>query len=249
MGDAKKISESLPELLEKFNLRAAEMPPEDEVAEKRSEAEEIIAAQDAKHQRRMQEVCEGWGAPFRDAQQILRGQVDETEALRVVQKFYARSLFGGVLVLSGGNGCGKTLASTWYMLQEIARPYPYGGRWPRKLHPRFIPVGELMRVSLYGRDEEYQAYERCSVLVIDDVGTEFRDSKGSFMSRFDQLIATREKGPCWTVMTTNLPLHTKKGDSFTGRYGERILDRLHGDGCGYVHLKEDPSLRRKKPTT
>ena len=243
MADPKPVGDSLALILERINLRAAEMPepePVDEVGAARAEAEE-------KHRQQMHKLCEVWGVPFSDAQQILRGKVDKSAAMEAATKWRNLHIPGGVLVLNGPNGCGKTFAASWIVMQGPPCPYPYGGRWPGDRHPRFIEASELMHVSLYG-DAEWRALRSCSVLAIDDVGTEFDDDKGSFQVKLGALIAHREKGPGWTVLTTNTRLKPDPKDrrrsSFVGTYGNRILSRLHGDGCGFVHIDEDDRRRK-----
>ena len=220
-------------------------PPRDEVGEKRDEAAAERAAEDERKKKRLVELVEVCGVPFLDAQQLLYGIVNDTPALAAARKLYRLAQYGAIVCLSGPNGCGKTVASSWLVAQGPPRDYPYGGPWPRDRHPRFISVGALHRVSLYGDDADWAAIKNCSVLAIDDVGTEYKDDKGAFSSQFDQLIAHREKAPCWTIMTTNLLLNPRAegGDSFSGKYGQRVIDRLRREGSGYVLLKND-SLRK-----
>ena len=233
--------------------RLPEPPPRDEVGEKRDEAAAERAAEDERKKKRLHELTEIWGVPFADAQQITTGVLVETPALEAVRKLRKHATYGAILCLSGPNGCGKSLASSWLVVQGPPRDYPFGGPWPREHHPRYISVGDLQRVSLFGDDAEWRKIKAASVLAIDDVGTEFKDDKGAFAARFDQLIAHREKAPCWTVMTTNLTMRPRKqgDDSFSGKYGERVLDRLRRHGSAFLHLKNEslrPPSDHKKTT-
>lgn len=248
MKDPDPISKSFESVLEgaralaeKHNLPEAE--PVDELSLARSEAE-------ARYRRKLHRLCEDWGVPFADAQQILRGAMDDTDALKAARKWRDLKSPGGLLVINGPNGCGKTFAASWLVIEGPPCGYPYGARddkWPAERHPRFIQVSQLMQVSMYGDNEEMRLLRNCSVLAIDDVGTEYDDDKGAFAAKFSSLIAHREKAPVWTVITTNLKLRSgKKTDvSFEKKYGARIFSRLHGHGCGSVHLYED-DMRRKR---
>lgn len=227
-----------------------EPPQRDEVGERRDElALERARAEDEKA-RQLQEWVDVWGIPFVDAQQIIAGEIQDTAALAAVRKLLDQKVWGAILCLSGPNGCGKSFAASWLVAQGPPRPYPFGGSWPRERHPRFISVGVLQRVSLYGDDADWKAIANASVLAIDDVGTEYKDDKGAFAARFDQLIAHREKSPCWTVITTNLVARAKGAgeDSFAGKYGERVFDRLRRLGSGMSRLQGD-SLRHKNRET
>jgi DNA replication protein DnaC len=116
-----------------------------------------------------------------------------------------------ILVLGGDPGCGKTFAAVWAIIAE--------GR-----DGRFIDVAQLARIDKY--DEEImRPLERESLLVIDDLGSEYADKKGAFLSTLDGLINARYANDVRTIITTNLTAET-----FSARYDERIVRRVRE--CG-----------------
>jgi DNA replication protein DnaC len=159
------------------------------------------------------------------------GEVEDSEALRVLGQWRALNTRGALLVLCGNVGCGKTLAAAKAVLD--GPPLDYLGKpWPEKYHPRFVDVSDLHELGLYDRSGAYDPLFRCSVLAIDDVGTEFQDDKGVMRVILDRIVNKRYAGGGWTVITTNLA-----GKAFSERYGQRIWNRLHDDGCGFKRVQ------------
>lgn len=202
----------------------------------RAEAEQVLADNLAQERRRLQRAVKGLGIPFRHARVLVSGQPFETEATRYMEKWRDRMEYGAVLVLSGEVGCGKSFAAAACVWKGPPRPYPFGDEWPPDTEPRFVTVGRLQALGLFGKDE-LEPILAASVLAIDDAGTEFADEKGAFASLFHRIIDERHGAPTWTVLTSNTSLEV-----FGKRFGPRIVDRLREVGCGFVHLRE-PSLR------
>jgi DNA replication protein DnaC len=181
---------------------------------------------------------------------MLSGEVKASEALVRLEAWRAKAVFGGILVLSGQVGCGKTFAASKFVLDGPCRAYPFEKGWPASSTPRFVGAGELQSMGLFGDRDLASDLRTASVLAIDDLGTEFYDEKGAFQTVLDGLLDCRYRGVGFTVITTNLPLadvvdeKTKRPKSrgFASRYGRRLVSRLEDDGCGFVHLKE-PSFR------
>ncbi len=122
---------------------------------------------------------------------------------------------GGIAVLSGVTGAGKTVAAAWYVYQIVVTEQ----RWAFP----FIRAAELATLSRYGGErDKYLDAER---LVIDDLGSEYLDAKGSFLVDLDELVDRFYAGKRHLVITTNCTKAT-----FKKRYGERITDRLRE--CG-----------------
>lgn len=129
-----------------------------------------------------------------------------------------------ILVLSGPKGCGKTVSATWWAAQ-------------RRDRVRFLRASTFAASSRYD-DREARAVWFSSALVLDDLGAEFADCKGSFLSDLDELVDVFYSDMRPLVVTTNCNL-----EQFRERYGERIADRLRE--CGrWLSLSGD-SLRRR----
>jgi DNA replication protein DnaC len=130
-----------------------------------------------------------------------------------------------VLVLSGSRGCGKTVAATWWAMSHAPSD------------AMFVRAATLARSSRYDRDDR-DALLRASALVLDDLGEEFMDAKGSFLVDLDELIDVFYGRKRPLLITTNC---TK--DVFVKRYGARIEDRLRE--CGSWFSVGEVSQRRK----
>lgn len=128
------------------------------------------------------------------------------------------------LVISGGNGCGKTVAATW---------------WAMRFHgvPRFLRASTLAASSRYDRDQRSAILE-APALVLDDLGAEYMDSKGSFLVDLDELLDVFYGDYRPLLITTNAAF-----DVFRMRIGERVADRLRE--CGSFWATTAPSRRAR----
>lgn len=148
------------------------------------------------------------------------GTVRQTEAISVLAKPAA------IVVLSGTPGCGKTVAAAKW-LYDFAQKTQRAGFW--------LTASRLARWPRYS-DHDMERLLKPPRLVIDDLGTEFLDEKGSFMATLDEVLNERYAHKRATIITTNLNLA-----AFKLRYEERIVDRIREDGR-FVSLAS-PSLR------
>lgn len=114
-----------------------------------------------------------------------------------------------LVVLQGGVGCGKSCAAALWASQKNAY---------------WITAKALARIGAY--DDDAKKLEKHKHLVIDDLGTEYADQKGFFLSNLDGLIDARYADELPTVITTNV-----SAAEFKTRYGERIADRIRGSGA------------------
>lgn len=126
------------------------------------------------------------------------------------------------LILSGPKGVGKTVAAAWWALR-------------RKSAPLFLRASTFAASSRYNRDER-ERWMAASALVLDDLGAEYADAKGSFLVDLDELVDVfyGDKRPL--LITTNCGV-----DAFKKRYGERIADRIRE--CGAFFEWSGPSFR------
>lgn len=131
-------------------------------------------------------------------------------------------------VLSGPTGTGKTTAAAYASL-HLADGEP--GQMPR-----WITASTFARSSRYDDDRDKVLDARA--LVLDDLGSEFNDSKGSFRTDLDELIDRFYARKARLIITTNLDAKT-----FEERYGARVVDRLAEAG---VWIPVTGTSRRRK---
>jgi DNA replication protein DnaC len=145
-----------------------------------------------------------------------------------------------MLLLLGKVGCGKTVAACWAILKNYRYRTVYmripGDMPPQKywLGATFVSLAELASASLWD-PEDRALRDRCdatSLLILDDMGLE----RGDGAAAVTQLLTSREAGKRRTILTSNLSL-----SAFAERYGERVTDRIRGDGV--IHSLTGPSLR------
>lgn len=129
-----------------------------------------------------------------------------------------------VLVLSGAPGCGKTTAAAHWAIA-------------RQFEPQFIRATSFAASSRYDQ-ETRSTYLDAGALVLDDLGSEYADTKGNFLVDFDELIDTYYGDKRPLLITTNC-----RQDEFKQRYGSRVVDRLRE--CGAWFSVAGVSLRRK----
>ena len=178
--------------------------------------DEAAAAARRARQDRLEELRLS-GVPKKDRERIVHGRLDSTPALEAARAFLDSGATT-ILILAGPPGSGKTTASSWLVAQQGAR----GGL--------FVDQSRLVRRSRY-KDEDMAPLEGAGLLVIDDLGSEFADAKGSFLATLDGLINARYGEQRRTVITTNLA-----SARFVARYGERIADRIREVGR-FVELR------------
>jgi len=205
------------------------------------------AERKAEEERRYQEMLgpamvkyvDGLGIPAR-ALEAMRGTREETKAIQ------ASTGALDFLVLSGGPGCGKTVAAALWISSYVSdhslwsNESRLGLRPAPSFHgsaPIWVTAAKLARCDRY--DENHMTkLLRTPRLVIDDLGGEYLDKGGFYASLLDEIVNERQAESKPTIMTTNL-----NAEAFKERYGERIVDRIREGGrfvgCG------DQSLRRK----
>ena len=134
----------------------------------------------------------------------------------------------GIWVLSGNAGCGKTTAAHAWLL------VPWADVRPSAHQLMLVTSQEFARTSRYEGK-----IERCADparLVVDDLGVEYLDQRGSFLSDLDELIDLRWRREHPTLITTNLD-----AGEFKARYGLRLESRIRDEG-GWLNVG-GPDLR------
>lgn len=185
----------------------------DERAEAEAKARRAAELLDARRER-----FRGYGLhlPAQCLQALADDRLRATEPLRVVRA-WSKSNAGGLLVLCGPPGCGKSVAAAfalWHVPGE------------------FIPARELAgRVDPWRSDLERGvrrlALDSPGLVVVDDLGTELDDSHGRSRTAIDAFFDARlHVGR--TIVTTNL-----SAEALGARYGGRVASRLKA-----AHVRE-----------
>lgn len=164
------------------------------------------------------------GVPLKDVRLIRAGGLALTGAVRalVPRPETAKDV---LVVLSGNNGCGKTTAASSWLLAGK------GGSL-------FVKAAALARWDCYDT-EQMDRLLLAPRLVIDDLGVEYMDAKGRFLSVLTEVIDVRYDRSLPTVITTGLG-----AADFKLRYRERIIDRMREVGR-FMEL-DGPSMRGQR---
>lgn len=224
----KTLQENLERATRIFNVR-----PEAELqAEARQEHERQMLG-------RLPEMAEHFGISSAElrATQVAR----KTAALQFAQAHAASSPRRPVLVLSGGVGCGKSVAAAFWLLQLARRPIVHldaGRTWDWRRSPRFMPVSALQGAfGSFDKADRLRVAEaqKASALVLDDLGTEVRNVSADLVN----LISERIRAGLPTCITTN-----GSQAEVAARYGARFDSRLAESGewhaCGSTDLRRLP---------
>lgn len=165
------------------------------------------------------------GMPNRYVSRFHDRRPDSSQAMKAIDE--------GAMVIGGDPGCGKTTSACWWLMEFIVGPTT-----PTKA-PRFATAPALARMNKYdGRAMGDLIHT--PRLVIDDLGIEYSDERGAFMSLIDEIVDARYAGERRTVITTNL-----SDEEFEKRYHGRIYDRVRESG-GFFALSNE-SLREATP--
>lgn len=199
--------------------------------------------------------------------EAVAGGVDATPAVEAARA-WAATPGAGALLLLGPRGTGKTVAAAWALTAcgvtrmlrcfcDACRGMEPGvdclveeGHQARVVDERLAPHHALfvkaaqLASALHrpGGDDLWHRARKVRVLVIDDLGREYADQHGRWLSELDLLIDDRHEARLRTVMTGNVT-----PEEFKARYGERIADRIRQDGR--VSICNGASLRRAVAAT
>lgn len=141
---------------------------------------------------------------------------------------------GGIVILQGRIGCGKTVAAyatllmyQWPVYLDRANDYDNLDHYQKKYAQEFlqpspqfkiIPARKILKNAL--DDPDIYALDK-SLIMIDDLGTEYFTDKGWGISEWDYFFDCRYTNKLHTLITTNLT-----PDEFVIKYDQRILNRL-----------------------
>lgn len=167
----------------------------------------IRAYDEAEARKLLSERLAASGMP-RGALDVVVAGVEPTEATQAVDEWLPSDK--RLLLLSGGVGCGKSVAAAYAIFR--AR-----GRW--------LYAPNITKVASFG-DEQAQVMAKlrtAKLLVVDDLGSEFSQTTGWGRTELANLIVDRYEDALRTVITTNLD-----AKAWRGYADERLRDRLGG---------------------
>jgi len=184
----------------------------------------------AMSQRRFDRLVQlGWP---RRALEVAWQSEEVTDAVRAARQWDAGR---SALVLSGGRGCGKTVAAAWRALSD-----------PPNALFRFCDAPRAARIGRYSSG--WAELVDAPALCLDDLGAEYLDAKESFVADVSELVNAYYASRRRLIVTTNL-----SGDELAERYGARVLDRLMecaewvGIGGGSMRSRARPGINADKP--
>ena len=194
----------------------------------------VLAEQQADEDFHLRRRLVDWGIPVKDVERVVLSTLKDTKPYEEAKRFEGNTDPDKcILVLAGSVGCGKTTAAAWWLSQPGPKSV-----YLKTVDPLFIPTFRLERLSRYSDKDMYRV-EKARRLVVDDIGTEFTDSKGNFLTLLRGIVDARYADRLPLLTTTNL-----NADQFVERYGDRTISRLREVGVFREIKAKD--LRRTK---
>lgn len=235
--EMRPLSAALSEIAEAFAASPLSKWTDEQWAEHdrrvRAEAEQARLNEALRAETKRRAAIAEWGVPQKDLERAARGTAERSEAVQALAEF-DRDPRLAVLVLSGAPWSGKTTAAgVWLAASRRA------DRGARASDPIFARASKLSTASRYD-EEQVARWETAARMVLDDLGAEYADAKGSWASALDSLIDARYAAELPLVITTNLSI-----DDFKTRYGERIVRRIREKGR-FVVVRGDFADRRPR---
>lgn len=137
----------------------------------------------------------------------------ESESIKGIIENFDHLKAGGLIVLAGNYGCGKTVGA-------LAGALLYQNTDRRGMGLlRIVRARAILKAAFDEGIDEYAKHR--GVLVVDDLGREHFTDKGFGISEWDYFFDCRHSEMRPTIINTNL---TSK--QFTAKYNEAIYDRL-----------------------
>lgn len=148
---------------------------------------------------------------------------------------------GGIALLSGPLGTGKTVAAVLLARKALADALAANPERTKEAPERtalFVRAVTLARTSAWGADggETLARVRTTRLLVLDDLGAEYASPVWDML--LFELLDSRHGDMLSTVVTTNLG-----GDALKARYGGRFAERI-SEGGSVLYLNGE-SMRRQ----
>lgn len=214
-GDVRSIADALAEL-GASGIRVPALPKSRETNE--------TPDPEAAARRERYAALEALGWPTRALDVASGPELRDNDSIRALRAWDPGK---SALMLTGGKGAGKTVATAGHAMRDPARTI-----W------RFARAARLARESRFSKD--WRELLDAPKLCIDDLGAEYIDTKGSFVADLDELVDVFYASQRPLIITSNLG-----GDEFTARYGARVSDRLV-ECSTWIGVREE-SYRTRAP--
>ncbi len=205
---------------------------EEEIREEAERFAQERARREVKRKARVLHELERVDVPTKDIGLLKSGDLQATQAFEAV-----KLTDWCLLALSGGPGTGKTTAAAAWLWSAADAACSDDLHGIARLPLAFLTAARLSRFPKYD-DEQMTRILRVHRLVIDDLGAEYVDKNGSYLSLLDEVVNERYAARRPTLLTTNLEV-----GPFKERYGDRIADRIREIGR-FVSVG-GKSMRRK----
>jgi hypothetical protein len=169
----------------------------------------------------------------------------ESENMKAALELLPGLYDGGMVVLAGPIGCGKTFAAcvlgalTSFHQGDFEETEYHNGQeskvirtlWVR-LEGKFLQARSILKAVF--ENEDYAKHS--GILIVDDLGREHFTDKGFGIAEWDYFFDSRYSEMEPTIVTTNLT-----EEEFVEKYNRRIFDRLKE--CAQWLVFSGPSLR------
>ena len=132
------------------------------------------------------------------------------------------------LLLIGSTGTGKTHISTSIANELIRQGYDVIYDSAQNIISDF--ESDRFRNSYAKEENKSEKYLDCTLLIIDDLGTEFQNA--FTLSTIYNLLNSRQNRGLATILSTNLT-----PDELARKYEDRIYSRIIGSGCKILSFK------------
>ena len=207
-------------------------------------AKEFLATAEEALTSRLPDHLRDCGVPLRIAE-VIAGGLDDTAAVRAVKAFPASNKC--FLVLAGQVGCGKSVAAAWALKNAKRKETASVSEWEwepvtfERLDAHkgmYITAAQLAFVDMYS-DEGREVLSNVATvpwLVLDELGSEQKDTKGRWMERLEHVLGTRYAECRKTVITTNLT-SAALGERYEARIRDRLRDAAEFVSCGEKSLR------------
>lgn len=172
---------------------------------------------------------------------IVHKKMKSTEAIDEISKMHGALMSGNIIIISGGPGCGKTVASIYAGLEFcISTGNIFYFMTSREYLKAQFNGGDYLIHRETAHEYEMQPESTEALLIIDDLGREYFTDKGWGIDQWDSFFDKRYRDKLPTLITTNM-----EPEELVEKYNERILDRIRECGT-WISISGDSMRKNAK---